>query len=386
MTRSADNQAPRVLLVTRNFPPLRGGMERLTERMFGCIRAWAPESALVGPAGCGRFVRDTSNVAELVPGPLPATLLSSVTRGMAMARRTRPDVVLAGSGLAAPAAVMAAGIVGAVPAVYLHGLDIVAANPVYRLGWLPFIRRCRHVIANSSNTRRLAIEAGVDADRIRVVHPGTDSPPADPSARARFRARHCIGDDAPVLLSVGRLTARKGLAEFVDLCLPRLVEKHPGLRLVVVGDQAPDALNRGDGAGIERVRGAAHKHGITMALQWLGSCTDAELAEAYQAADVHVFPVRDMPGDVEGFGMVAIEAAANGLFTVAFDVGGVRDAIVVGASGTLVSAGDYKGFATEVLDTLRQAPIGQSARARAAVGRFSWERFGREMREALVAA
>ena len=123
-----------------------------------------------------------------------------------------------------------------------------------------------------------------------------------------------------------------------------------------------------------------------MALQWLGSCTDAELAEAYQAADVHVFPVRDMPGDVEGFGMVAIEAAANGLFTVAFDVGGVRDAIVVGASGTLVSAGDYEGFATEVLDTLRQAPIGQSARARAAVGRFSWERFGREMREALVAA
>lgn len=385
MTRSAGSRAPKVLLITRNFPPLRGGMERLNQRMFGCMRAWNAESALVGPAGCTRYVEEGIEVAELAAGPLPATLLSSVTRGVAMARRRRPDVVLGGSGLAAPAVVLAAWSVGAVPAVYLHGLDVVAPSAVYRLGWLPFIRRCRHVVVNSSNTQRLAIEAGVEAERIRIIHPGTDLPAPDPSARARFRAKHGIEDEAPVLLSVGRLTGRKGLAEFVDLSLPRLVEAHPGLRLFVIGDQAPDALHRGHGGGIERVRAIAQERGIAGAIQWLGPCSDAELADAYQGADLHAFPVRETPGDVEGFGMVAIEAAAHGLPTVAFDVGGVRDAIVVGSSGSLVAAGDYEGFAKEVLETLTQASTAQSARARAAMDRFSWERFERELLNALVA-
>lgn len=385
MIRSAGNGAPRVLLITRNFPPFRGGMERLNQRMFQYVHAAEPTSALVGPVGCGQHVPEGAAVMELAAGSLPATLISSMTRGIAMARRIRPHVVLAGSGLAAPAAVLAARACGAMPAVYLHGLDIIAPSHIYRLAWLPFIRRCQHVIANSANTRRLAIEAGVESARIRVVHPGTDLPPADSSARARFRARIGVGDDTPVLLSVGRLTERKGLAEFVDRCLMQLLETHAGLKLVVIGDEAPHALHRGEGGGIGRVQDAAIGRGVSSAIQWLGPCSEGDLADAYQGADLHVFPVRDTLGDVEGFGMVAIEAAAHGLRTVAFDVGGVSDAVIVGASGNLVTPGDYDGFAARILENLARNKPDDAQRARAAMGGFSWERFGREVLETLMA-
>jgi len=376
----------RTLLLTRNYPPLRGGMERLNERMFLHLFAQDPASALVGPAGCGQHVPDGVHRAELPAGPLPMVLLASVASGIAMARRVRPDIVLAGSGLTAPAAVAAARSSGAIPAVYLHGLDIVAPSRAYRAAWWPCIRACRRVIVNSANTRRLAIRAGVDPDRIRVVNPGTDLPAPDPEARQRFRARLNLDESVPVLLSVGRLTTRKGLAEFVAHGMPAILAAHPGARLVIIGDQAHDALHRGAGAGFERVRASAEAHGIAGAIQWLGPCSEPELADAYQGADLHVFPVRDLPGDVEGFGMVAIEAAARGLPTVAFDVGGVADAVVDGDNGRLVHADDYEAFSRAVIALLAGDKAGHSARARAFAQRFSWERFGREIVAALASA
>ena len=373
----------RTLLLTRNFPPLRGGMERLNARMFLHLYAHDSTSALVGPAGCQEHVPEGASGAELPVGSLPMTMLASVARGIVMARKIRPDIVLAGSGLTAPAAIAAARASGAIPAVFLHGLDIVAPSRIYRAVWWPCIRACRRVIVNSANTRRLAIGAGVDPDRICVVNPGTDFPAPDPPGRQRFRARLKVNATLPVLLSVGRLTTRKGLAEFVEHGFSAILATHPDARLVIIGDQAADALLRGTGAGFERVRAIAEARGIARSVHWLGPCSEDELADAYEGADVHVFPVRDLPGDVEGFGMVAIEAAAHGLPTVAFDVGGVADAVVDGRNGDLIRAEDYDAFARAVIALLAGDKLDQSSRARAFAQRFSWERFGSEIVEAL---
>src|SRR5690606_34897801 len=151
-----------------------------------------------------------------------------------------------------------------------------------------------------------------------------------------------------------------------------------------IGDEAQDALHRGDGAGIERVRSAALSSGTVDAVVWMGPCSDADLAEAYQGADLHVFPVRAIPGDVEGFGMVAIEAAAHGLSTVAFDVGGVADAVVTGSNGHLISYGDYVAFTGAVLERLADGRDNAAQRTRSFAQRFSWDRFGREVLDALA--
>lgn len=383
MTPIGSSDLPSTLLVTRNFPPLRGGMERLNARMFEALRNANPGCALLGPAGSKAYVSGKTAASELASGPLPATLASSVTRGIAMARRHHAEVVLAGSGLTAPAALISAKAANASPMAYLHGLDIVAPSRIYRLAWLPCIRRCRGVLVNSENTRRLAIEAGVDAERIRIVHPGTDSAAIDPSARARFRAAHGIEDDAFVLLSVGRLTARKGLAEFVERSLPRIRDAHPHLRLIIIGDEGAHAIHRGRGAGSARVKAIAASQKLEHVVKFLGPCDDVTLSDAYQAADLHVFPVLDLPWDVEGFGMVAIEAAAHGLPTIAFDAGGVSDAITSGVSGVLVPSHDYTAMTEIIIQKLATLSAQERDLAREFSRQFSWDRFGREMVSAI---
>jgi phosphatidylinositol alpha-1,6-mannosyltransferase len=280
---------------------------------------------------------------------------------------------------------LAARLVGARSAVYLHGLDVVVPSRIYQALWLPFIRRCDIVIANSHNTARLAAERGVVKARLHVVLPGTDLPGFDAAARRRFRAAVGVGE-RPLLLSVGRLTPRKGLTEFVRHALPIILEKKPDTILVVFGHNATDALAmraRGQ-SQVDRLVQAAHEARVKHALRLMPPCDDTTLSAAYDAADVHVFPVLDVPGDVEGFGMVAIEAAAHGLPTIGFRVGGVPDAIIHGSTGELIAAGNYGEFAESVL---RWVDSEEAVRWHCAsdASRFGWHRFDKQLRCVLFA-
>lgn len=375
----APGRRPRLLLVTRNLPPLRGGMERLNLHMAEEAARWA-EVTVVGPAGCRGHLPPHVHAIELPVRPLGRFLLRSAFAAWRAARDV--DLVLAGSGLTAPAALLAARRAGAPAVAYLHGLDLVTPHPVYRACWLPAMRHLSRAITNSRNTERLAEEAGVAHGRVAILHPGTRLPDAA-AAAGDFRERHGLGA-GPLLLSVGRLTERKGLAAFVEHVLPTIVARHPDARLVVIGDDAPDALQRhGTGDPSTRLREAVQAARLDHHVVRLGACDEATLQQAYAAASVHVFPVRHVPGDVEGFGMVAIEAAAQGLPTVAFDVGGVGDAIADGRSGYLVAPDDHACFAERVLQVIAQGRSAMADSARSFAEGFSWDAFGRRLRRLL---
>jgi phosphatidylinositol alpha-1,6-mannosyltransferase len=281
-------------------------------------------------------------------------------------------VVLAGSGLTAPMAWLAARLSGARCIAYVHGLDIAVPHPLYRAFWLSALRRMDRVIANSRATAVLAKNTGIPAARISIVHPGAVIPAPDTSARARFRAAHGLGD-RPLLLSVGRLTRRKGLREFVADVLPIIVTQRADALLLVVGDAPANALYA-EVQTRESIQAAAETAGVGAHLRFLGTLFGADLAAVYQAADVHVFPVRHISDDPEGFGMVAVEAAAHGLPTVAYATGGVVDAVAEGESGALLAPGDGVGFAAATLRLLAQ-PL-PTDRVRSFAERFAWPRFG----------
>ena len=175
------------------------------------------------------------------------SLRGALWRAYRRPARFRPDIVLAGSGLVAPFAWAAARLASARMVVYVHGLDLIVPNRVYRWFWLPFIRRADLCIANSQHTARLAAAVGVPASRTIVIHPGVDLPRGAPAVAADFRARFGLGE-RPLLLSVGRLIARKGLLEFVENALPEIVREHPDVCLVVLGDETP-ALLHGSSVG-----------------------------------------------------------------------------------------------------------------------------------------
>ena len=374
---------PRILHITRNLPPLVGGMERLNWHIADELSRYA-QVQLIGPSGSAAQRPAAVPVTEVPLRPLPRFLLASAWQAVAVARRFQPHVVLAGSGLTAPAAWLAARASGARAHVYLHGLDAAVQHPAYRAVWHPAIRRMDGVIANSQPTAELARNLGVVAEKIHIVHPGVTLPAAPQSASALqdFRQRHQLGKRR-LLLSVGRLTTRKGLREFVQQALPAIVQAAPDTLLVVVGDAPADSLHASvqTRASIQAMADAA---GIGQHLRFLGVITDPqELACAYESATLHIFPVRHLPGDPEGFGMVAIEAAAHGLPTVAFATGGIVDAVAEGQSGHLVVPGDYPALAQAALHVLADGPGAWQTRTSTFAAQFAWPTLGNRMLEAL---
>lgn len=379
------HKKPLVLLVTRNFPPLVGGMERVNLHMVRALQLdW--RVALCGPTGASACLSSNCTIHETAIRPLSYFLGITLVKAVWFALRRRPALVIAGSGLAAPIAWIAARCCGGRMAVYLHGLDLIVDHPIYQSGWLPFIRRSDIVIANSRHTAALALARGVPSRRVHVLNPGTGLPSLDPRAGWAFRERFQLGR-VPLLLSVGRLTRRKGLAEFVQKVLPRVVENHSDVVLLVIGGDASNALHKGRDSEKERILACARSASVECHLRFLGNCDEGTLQSAYQACDLHVFPVVNLPGDVEGFGMVALEAAAHGLATVTFAVGGIPDAVSAGQTGELVAEGDYDGFVKAVLSqlALRRDPD-RVTKCRAFAQEKAWPTFGRNFRALLRAS
>jgi phosphatidylinositol alpha-1,6-mannosyltransferase len=376
----------RILLVTRNLPPLVGGMERLNWHMAEELSKSA-EVRVIGPEGSAPLAPEGVSVREAPLKPLWKFLLHARTLARIEARQWQPDIVLAGSGLTAPIARSAARACGAKACVYVHGLDVAVRHVAYRTFWLPAIRRADRVIANSSATAGLCRDIGIDPARLGIVHPGVDllgdmrqshggSRGRGDSQDAGVAFRHRMGLGAgPLLLSVGRLSARKGLREFVTLALPRVIAAQPEATLLIVGDAPHQALHA-EGQTVESIQAAADAAGVGRNVRFLGVITDySELGAVYRAADVHIFPVREIPGDPEGFGMVAVEAAAHGLPTVAFATGGVMDSVAEGVSGHLVASGEYQAFAEAILATLTESGDMPTSCMKFAC-QFAWPEFG----------
>ena len=358
-------------------------MERLNWHMADELSKYA-DVRVIGPSGSAAQKPENVNISEAPLKPLPLFLIVAFIKGLWTTLRWRPDTILAGSGLTAPIAWILGKLAGAKSAAYLHGFDITVDHAIYRRLWRPTFKRLNHVIVNSTPTKQLALNAGVNEAQLSIVFPGVSIPQApQPAERiAKFREKHSL-TGKKILLSVGRLTTRKGLREFVELSLPAVVNAEPDAMLVVAGEAPRNSL----GAGIqtvESIQAAAAKAGVGANVIFLGVITDpAELATAYEAADVHVFPVRHIPDDPEGFGMVAIEAAAHGLATAAFATGGVVDAVCHGESGYLAGIGNYSELTECTLQLLRQ-PLSEANTSEFAQS-FAWNKLGEGVHKALAA-
>lgn len=374
----AEPTRPRVLLVTRNLPPLVGGMERLNWHVVNELSQVA-ELHAIGPHGAASLAPAGVEMSEAPLRPLWRFLLYAQWLALRRAFTFKPQVILAGSGLTAPVVWLAARLCGARAIAYLHGLDICVPHPVYRRLWLPFMRRMDRLLVNSRATAAMAAETGCDPARVAIVHPGVALPDVRTEGADGMAFRISRGLDArPILLSVGRLTRRKGLQEFVVRAMPRIVSEMPDVLLLVVGDVPGDALHASGQQTMESIETAAASVGVGPNVRFVGRLDDVTLAAAYQSADVHVFPVRHVSGDPEGFGMVAVEAAAHGTPTVAFANGGVVDAVADGLSGWLVAPDDYDAFAETVINAMQQKEAMQATCRQFAAG-FAWSKFGAEI-------
>lgn len=230
------------------------------------------------------------------------------------------------------------------------------------------------VVTISRHSRDLLIEQGVSPDRITIIYPAVDDERfrPDPQAGWRFRARYDLGQ-RPVLLTVARLLSRKG-HDVVLRALPTILEAVPDAMYVIVGD-GPDR------ARLERL---TYFLNVADHVVFTGRLPDEHLLACYNAADVMVMPNREEPdkGEVEGFGLVFLEANACGVPVIGGNSGGVPEAIAHGVSGYLVNPYDLTDLTWRVLALLGNRTL---ARQMGAAGRewaqrqFSWERAAQQL-------
>lgn len=370
----------RILVITRNLPPLRGGMERLNYHLLQEL-AQGFELGVCCPWECLSAVSPTMRAAGVPLRPLSQFILAGTARSIALARRFRPHLVLAGSGLTAPLARIAAASVNARSGAYLHGLDIAAEHWIYQKLWVRQFRALDLILVNSRHTAALAERVGVPAARINIVHPGVSLPAWEPATAIEFRQHFGLGD-RPVLLSLGRLTSRKGLVEFLERVMPALVVAVPRIFLAVIGGEAVHSIKADTQSQWQRIQLTIQRLGLGEHVQLMGEQDDAMVGAAFFSASALVFPVLNMPGDSEGFGMVAVEAAAHGVPTVAFAVGGVVDAVADPESGSLAPSGDYFQMTEKLIELCRSSASEEARqRRRDFAANFEWSRFGEQVRK-----
>jgi phosphatidylinositol alpha-1,6-mannosyltransferase len=251
---------------------------------------------------------------------------------------------------------------------YAHGEEILSALTSRKLAWLlPRIYRgAAAIIANSRNTKTLLQDIGVDASRIHVIHPGVhvQSFCANLEAALSVRQKHHLGA-APVLLTVGRMQRRKG-QDMVIQALPHIRQTMPQVKYVMVGT----------GEELAALTTLVHELGVQDSVVFAGSVPDQELAAYYAACDVFVMPNREIDGDIEGFGMVYLEAGAAGKPVIGGKSGGTADAIVDGVTGLRVDGNSRVEITDAIIDLLlapdRAKTMGLRGRQRVE-NEFAWD-------------
>lgn len=357
----------KILLLSWNFPPAVGGMEIMIASLFHGLRRRGHEVRAVTRQSQTNGPEESVDRAAR-PG-VPAFLLFSFFRGWALCRNRHPDFILCGSVLTAPAAWLL-GLFFRIPwGVPLYGSDLMAGGRLYR-GLLRFLlRRARALFPISRYTRSLAEQLGVDMQRATIIHPGVDIRPfeREPAEGAEELLALCRG--RRVLMTAGRLVRRKGVLEFVRDAMPELVARYPDLLFLVVGDDGSQSLIHNKEGMRKKIEAAIREKGLESHVRLLGRLPDRDLVRLYFHAHVFVLPGLDLPGDVEGFGIVFSEAALAGVPAVATRAGGVPDAIVDGETGFLVPPGDRAALISALAalfdDEERRRQMGQAAAVRA---------------------
>jgi phosphatidyl-myo-inositol dimannoside synthase len=373
-----------ILVVTWNYPPRRGGIEYLVSHL--CAGWRQRHSVQVITA----YTRSEEQFADQVfraplPGLIPFSLYA-LWRGVVLLLRSPvTQVIFGGSVMVAPLVLILARLSGRKAMVQAHGLDVIYASRFYQALCVRWLRSCDRIFANSTYTASLVAGKGVSEECISVIPPGvlTESFARPASIDAIQQTFGLKGKKN--ILFVGRLAKRKGVKEFIEKSFVRIVSEIPNACFVIVGSNPSDSLtHRGDVAS--EIHAVVSYLGLQNHVRLVGSLSDDDLVSLYHLSDVVVLPALACAGDVEGFGIVLLEAAAAAKPVVATRVGGIPDAVEDGKSGILVNSGDYECLTRTLIrllsDTEARAAIGAYAKTRV-TEQFSWLRIVRQYEKTL---
>jgi len=332
-----------ILFMTRKYPPSVGGMELFAYELSKALAAKI-DLRLVTWGGNGR--------TKAVLIALPYLFIRSFWQ----LSRGGIEVIHAQDGLLAPVGYVLAKLFRKPYTVQLHGLDITYKHPLFRLVVPAAVRRAEVVFCISQAAADIAVSAGVAASKIQVIPLAVTDKMYTKDSQPDLRSKLGLAGNTKTLLTVGRLVKRKGVAWFVDKVMPELARRYPELVYVVIGD----------GSDRPDIEAAIKRQNLAGRVRLLGRVDEGLRAAAYNGADVFVMPNINLPGDMEGFGLVLLEAALCAKPVVAADTEGITEAIKANQNGILIPVEDAAAYINEIShilgDTKYANRLGQKAR------------------------
>lgn len=372
----------RVLFFARDFAPQIGGVQNLLARL---VETFDPKDTIVLTRKCDGWARHDTRVDypvirmpsfESWPMPLSVLVraLFSFVYVLFVVVKQRPDVMICGYAKGnAPFGWLVKKTFGIRYVVFAYGTDVVRykgkKTPVMK--WLSEA----DLVAAISHPVHKFVEEFTDHRAKVVTVPlgsGVSGVPLDPPLT---EWKGVDLSKKKIVLTVCRLTRRKGVDKTIE-AVASLAQKHPDVIYAVVGD----------GQDRQMLEQLAREKGISEHVIFTGRVSDEDLLRFYARADVFVLASREEGRDIEGFGLVFVEAGAFGVPVIGGDSGGIRQAVTPGENGILVDPNRPEAIATAIDTLLSDKQLAEKLGAegkRRATEIFTWENCKRTLLSAL---
>jgi len=208
---------------------------------------------------------------------------------------------------------------------YVHGEDIEMCRSSREFIFLvnAVLKNASILVCNSSNSATLLRKwKCAQNDKIRILHPGVDASAFFPVGEPEDQL---LDSGKKIILTVSRLQPRKG-HDVLIRAMPEILKRHPDAHYVIVGS----------GQQYDSLVGLIKELDLERHVSLIGECTDDQILQWYRRSDLFVLPNRQVGNDVEGFGIVLLEAQACATAVIAGDSGGTRETMEIGKTGYIL--------------------------------------------------
>ena len=250
---------------------------------------------------------------------------------------------------------------------FVHGEDVetAATSREHSLLVKNVCKNASMLICNSENTANIVRKLGFDSgSKCEVLHPGVDTSRFEVAAPDTSFRQQMGWSGKRVLLTVGRLQRRKG-QDFLIKSMPALLKEFPDLFYAVVGR----------GECYDELISLVDQHELHDNVCVYPDMDDEALIKCYQQCDIFILPNRTIDNDIEGFGMVLVEAQVCGKPVIAGDSGGTRETMNIGKTGHIIDCSSTENLLNGLSPILRNREIvdGEVDIADYAKNRFNWD-------------
>jgi len=358
----------RIFYLSWNFPPTLGGIEYVAGHLYEGLKKSGNEVHLLTRFNLKIHFRTKPPKANFFG--ILLFWIFAFFRGFVMIKKNKSQVILCPSVTAAPIAWLLSRIFSLPYVVLIHGSDLLRQGWLYQRIVRIVLKRARLIFANSQQTKKIFLDQGYSKVPVEVVYPGISCKDflVDPIDTRKKPAT------PPTLLFVGRLVKRKGLFEFVSEVMPKLAQNFNGIKFLIVGDDPQESLVHHEHLK-EKINKKIQELDLSQNVELLGSVSDQNLHEIYHKADLFILPCLNIQDDIEGFGIVFLEAAMANTPSIATRVGGIPEAVLHEETGLLNETEDHEGIYQSISRLLSDATLHQKLTHQAKIrvqNEFDW--------------